>query len=348
LFQLVNDAVSYSPLKTFPMGSFFVNPICNSLEVHQVAEASRHYFEGTVNLSEVGLRIPLNFRSLSAQLPKKQVFLHEEEWALAQFWRSEAFSLLTSQLGWRRSVILLLREDGDVHGALPIWRSADQKHFSKEELCFLQACAPHLSHGLRNAQLIQERATPSAGEFLPSSIWGTGVILMDPTGAIVTMDEPARSTFKQLRRLDGTRIDKFDDRARDILEYVRRVTLAAFRDPALVGPAPMIRMFAHWSGAVLKLRGAVAEASDGRQYVTVIVERGETITLHRQRTMLRWGLSEREAVVLDFVRTGKTNAEIGVILGASTLTVKKHLEHIIDKLGVETRTAAAALALGTA
>jgi DNA-binding CsgD family transcriptional regulator len=42
---------------------------------------------------------------------------------------------------------------------------------------------------------------------------------------------------------------------------------------------------------------------------------------------------------------GKTNRDIGAILGTSPRTVNKHLEHVFSKLGVETRTAAAALAL---
>jgi len=42
---------------------------------------------------------------------------------------------------------------------------------------------------------------------------------------------------------------------------------------------------------------------------------------------------------------GKTNRDIGDILGSSPATVKKQMEHIFQKLGVETRTAAAGLAL---
>lgn len=58
------------------------------------------------------------------------------------------------------------------------------------------------------------------------------------------------------------------------------------------------------------------------------------------------GLTRREAEVLQWVAQGKTNVEIGCILDMSPQTVKKHLQHIFDKLGVETRTAAAALTLG--
>ena len=56
-------------------------------------------------------------------------------------------------------------------------------------------------------------------------------------------------------------------------------------------------------------------------------------------------ITKREAEVLFYVANGKTNPEIAVILGVSRLTVKKHLEHIFQSLSVETRTAAAAVAL---
>ena len=41
---------------------------------------------------------------------------------------------------------------------------------------------------------------------------------------------------------------------------------------------------------------------------------------------------------------GKTNRDVGDILGLSPRTVNKHLEHVFEKLGVETRAAATALA----
>ncbi len=55
-------------------------------------------------------------------------------------------------------------------------------------------------------------------------------------------------------------------------------------------------------------------------------------------------LTRQEAKVLYWVRQGKTSPEIAIILDAALRTVKKHLEHIFEKLGVETRTAAALLA----
>ena len=55
------------------------------------------------------------------------------------------------------------------------------------------------------------------------------------------------------------------------------------------------------------------------------------------------GISAREAEVLHWLSAGKSNAEIAGILGVSTLTAKTHVLNILRKLGVENRTAAAAV-----
>jgi len=59
------------------------------------------------------------------------------------------------------------------------------------------------------------------------------------------------------------------------------------------------------------------------------------------------GLSEREADVLFWMAQGKANSDICVLLGLQLTTVKKHNERIFQKLGVENRTTAAALAVET-
>lgn len=52
-------------------------------------------------------------------------------------------------------------------------------------------------------------------------------------------------------------------------------------------------------------------------------------------------LTAREFQVLGWVYEGKSNGDIARILGCGECTVKKHLQHIFAKLGVETRTCAA-------
>ncbi len=83
----------------------------------------------------------------------------------------------------------------------------------------------------------------------------------------------------------------------------------------------------------------------------------QLLTRHRARsgaaevagaTQQRFALAPREAEVLGWVAQGKTNGEIAIILGLAPGTVKFYVERILAKLGCETRTAAARMALETA
>jgi DNA-binding NarL/FixJ family response regulator len=67
---------------------------------------------------------------------------------------------------------------------------------------------------------------------------------------------------------------------------------------------------------------------------------GEEAILRR-----RYQLTAREAEVLLWIARGKSNRDIGDILGLSPRTVNKHLETVYAKLGVENRASAAVMAL---
>ena len=71
---------------------------------------------------------------------------------------------------------------------------------------------------------------------------------------------------------------------------------------------------------------------------------GELIGYKRRGNKLH-ELRERE--ILGQIAQGKSNPEIAIILGAAEGTIKKHLEHIFEKLSVESRTTAAMMALET-
>jgi DNA-binding CsgD family transcriptional regulator len=70
------------------------------------------------------------------------------------------------------------------------------------------------------------------------------------------------------------------------------------------------------------------------------------VALARGRAPATLPVTPREREVLEWLAAGKTDREIGDILGLSPRTVQKHLQHVYEKLGVETRTAAVMRALG--
>jgi len=89
---------------------------------------------------------------------------------------------------------------------------------------------------------------------------------------------------------------------------------------------------------------AEAPETAGGDWLLIMQETSDETVV--EAISLSFRLTAKEAEVLYWVIKGKINRDIGDILGSSPMTVKKHLERVYAKLGVETRTAAAALALG--
>jgi len=61
--------------------------------------------------------------------------------------------------------------------------------------------------------------------------------------------------------------------------------------------------------------------------------------------LVQLGLTPRAAEALLWLAQGKTNSDIATILGITESTVKKHVQEMFEKLGVETRGAATVRAL---
>jgi DNA-binding response OmpR family regulator/DNA-binding CsgD family transcriptional regulator len=82
------------------------------------------------------------------------------------------------------------------------------------------------------------------------------------------------------------------------------------------------------------------EAGEAAEWLIVASETDDAAVF--DALMQAWRLTMREAEVLYWVAKGKTNRDVAEILAMSPRTVTKHMEHILQKLEVETRTAAAA------
>jgi len=94
-----------------------------------------------------------------------------------------------------------------------------------------------------------------------------------------------------------------------------------------------------------RLHCSLHPASAEDEWLLVLTESSNGAAI--EALSLQFRLTAREAEVLYWVAQGKTNRDIGDILGTRPKTITKHLEHVFEKLGVETRTAAAARVLGT-
>ncbi|MDX8399906.1 MAG: response regulator transcription factor [Gallionellaceae bacterium] len=125
------------------------------------------------------------------------------------------------------------------------------------------------------------------------------------------------------------------------------------------GRAPQLLL--DWLGRIIAARASGDEALplsltiDAKRLIVSVssqTDEGEWLLMLREESdfaqieslITAFKLTTREAEVLYWVVKGKTSRDIGDILGSSHRTVNKHLERVFEKLGVETRTAAAAKA----
>lgn len=91
------------------------------------------------------------------------------------------------------------------------------------------------------------------------------------------------------------------------------------------------------------LHRQTGDSEGGGDWLIVMREVSDAAVI--EALALGFKLTAREAEVLYWLLKGKTNRDVGDILGSSPATVKKHLERVYVKLGVETRTAAAGIAM---
>jgi DNA-binding response OmpR family regulator/DNA-binding CsgD family transcriptional regulator len=86
-----------------------------------------------------------------------------------------------------------------------------------------------------------------------------------------------------------------------------------------------------------------ADISSDEQWLILLQEESEQAQIAALKSMFK--LTNRESEVLYWATMGKTDKLIAEILGASPRTVNKHMEHVLIKMGAESRTAAASIAV---
>ena len=130
-----------------------------------------------------------------------------------------------------------------------------------------------------------------------------------------------------------------------VVQWLRRQVLMLNGQTFMLGTTEPPRMLVEQGARRLtfRLHEQAGDSEGGGDWLLVMRESSDVAAIDAMS--LSFKLTTREAEVLYWVVKGKINRDIADILGASPATIKKHLERVFAKLGVETRTAAAAMAM---
>ncbi|MDE2059890.1 MAG: helix-turn-helix transcriptional regulator [candidate division NC10 bacterium] len=209
-----------------------------------------------------------------------------------------------------------------------------RRDFSERDRLLLNLVRPHLVQAYQNAQAITEIQKETALLRRAMEMGNQGVVVLAKEGRIRLMTRQARAW---LTEYFGSRSQSSDYLPETLRSWItHQETQLAHADDAPPSRTPLVL---ERDGARLVVR----HLCEAEQCLLFLEERQTTVL---PASLEPLGLTRRKTEVLHWVAQGKTNAEIAAILGLSPRTVQTHLEHIFKKLGVETRTAAATLALG--
>lgn len=208
-----------------------------------------------------------------------------------------------------------------------------RREFNERDRLLLNLARPHLLQAYRQSQLRATFQHQLRSQQIALDSLNMGLLAATPKGRITWMTERCGRVLQHWGlapcrgRLPGT-----------LFEWARADDACRARlDQSAEAPIPFVRTDARGTLRITKLVTAppwmfVVEA-------TALTSSSEVLSV--------LGLSKRETEILSWVARGKTNPEIGAILGISPRTVHKHLGRIYVRLGVENRHAAMALVMET-
>lgn len=219
---------------------------------------------------------------------------------------------------------------------VPMALNRARPNFSDRERLLFTLLGPHVAQAFRNAQAFSEwqRQRDMLHEVVDQL--DRGVMEVTGRGKIVWATPRALALVRQYGKGRSAHSNRIPEVLR---EWIRRQTAGCTdRTDIPVPPEPL------------------TVARDGRQVRISLIKRGDNILLFFEEEsrgvdlseLQQLGLTVREAEVLKWVTLGKSNGDIARLLDAREKTIKKHLERILQKLGVESRLAAATLVMSLA
>jgi len=193
------------------------------------------------------------------------------------------------------------------------------RDFNDREMETLALLRPHIAEAFLRWQRIEttERLFSAAEDALVHL--GRGLVVIASDG---TVEHATPSAARWLSGACGLTADTGKVASSGLLSLARRAAEGAI---VLRGPSG--------STTVRRLprAGQVVLLIEGPRHAKALPD------------LRKLGLTPREAEILAWVGEGRTNIELAAILGVAQSTVKKHLENIYRKLGVENRMSAVQL-----
>jgi DNA-binding CsgD family transcriptional regulator len=206
-----------------------------------------------------------------------------------------------------------------------------QRSFTERDRLILNLLRPHLFQAYCNAQHCQQLQQDLSQ--LQQSLNHLGLVILDTEGQVQFVTPQAVVWLKNYFSKPTGSLQLPDH----LWAWLKHQVTGLTKNPDL--PKACLPLRIQQAGKQLVIRLVVEQSGD--RYLLLLDE--QTLSLLNSLELL--GLSPRETEVLYWVMHGKDNKAIAAQLSVGKSTVRKHLESIYCKLGIQSRTEAIAQAL---
>lgn len=210
-----------------------------------------------------------------------------------------------------------------------------QRNFSERDRLILNLLRPHLAQAYQNAKALAQVQHDLAQ--LRHTLELSGVIVLTGDGQVQLMTQQAEQWLRQY--FHQSPVSKEHGLPENLQRWVKHQLAILAQGGEVL--APRLPLQLEREGKRLIIRLVVDQP--GVQCL-LLLEEQQQLTFSAA-TLELLSLTRREAEVLFWIAQGKNNTETAQLLSISSQTVKKYLETIYRKLGVQTRAAAVVCAL---
>jgi len=249
-----------------------------------------------------------------------------------QLYRLKTYQTFLRPISMEEPMGVILPHANSVNADAVVLLRSDRS-FTERDRTILNLLQPHLMQARQTAHLFSQMQQEN--QQLHDSLNVAGGVVLSKDGGIQLMTRKAEQWLRQYF--------PFRQIGQSLPEHLQR--WVRYQQSLL-----------SQNGSLSKPRLPLKVEQDGKQLITRFVhdpvqERYVLLLEEQQQPKLSvesfelLGLSKREAEVFYWVAEGKENLEIADVLCVGVTTVRKHLEHIYQKLDVKTRTSAVVEAL---
>jgi DNA-binding CsgD family transcriptional regulator len=243
-----------------------------------------------------------------------------------QFREHPIYREFYKELSVEHRAAFFLRREETLDLAVALLRTGPA--FSARELALMEVLRPHIEQAYLNVQRIErmQRYQSHQDAVLEHSIYASA--LLDSEARPLWISPRAEQWLRKYFPCAIPNSGLPEQLRQWTLQERRRLEAPEYKRPAV--PFEMVRPE---SRLIIQL----AHRPEGG-FLLLFEEEEFSLSAAKLQHL---GLTGREAEVLYWAAQGKSNPEIALLLEMSRRTVDKHMEHILAKLGVETRAAAA-------